>query len=96
MLGNPQYATGPGPGCHHGHAADPSEPAMARGRGIATTLRLAIEACREALVACHEYEQLRARGVPHEAALRHAAGVGLASPQRHCRAAHPLYFAGRV
>ena len=94
MLWNPQYATGRC--CHHGHAADPSEPAMARGRGIATTLRLAIEACREALVACHEYEQLRARGVPHEAALRHAAGVGLASPQRHCRAAHPLYFAGRV
>ena len=96
MLWNPQYATGPGPGCHHGHAADPSEPAMARGRGIATTLRLAIEACREALVACHEYEQLRARGVPHEAALRRAAGLGPASSQRRCRAAHPLYFAGRV
>ena len=96
MLWNPQYATGPGPGCHHGHAADPSERAMARAPGIATTLRLAIEACREALVACHEYEQLRARGVPHETALRHAAGLGPASPQRRCHAAHLRYFASRI
>ena len=96
MLWNPQYASGPGRGCHHGHAADPSERTMARGPGIATTLRLAIEACREALVACHDYEQLRARRVPHEAALRRAIGLGPASPQHRCRAAHPLHFAGRA
>lgn len=96
MLWNPQYATGSGRGCHHGRAADPSEPAAARGRGIATTLRLAIEAWREARVLCHGYEQLRGRGVPHDAALRRAAGVGPASSQHRCRAAQPLDFAGRV
>ena len=96
MLWNPQYASGPGRGCHHGHRVDRGEHAAARGRGIATTLRLAIEAWHEARVLCRGYEQLRARGVPHDAALRRAAGLGPTSSQHRCRAAQPLDFSGRV
>ena len=54
------------------------------------------EALREGLAACREYEELRSRGMPHDAAIRKALGFG-PSPQRGTRAtARPLHFAGRA
>ena len=93
MLWHPQYASGSGHCCR---SAPRTESEATGGLGIGSTLRLAIEACREALIACREYEHLRSRGISHDAALRHALGAGPAPAQHRCRAAHPIYFAGRA
>jgi hypothetical protein len=54
------------------------------------------DALRDGLAASRQYEELRSRGLSHDAALRQALGLG-ASPRRPGRAtAQPLYFAGRA
>jgi hypothetical protein len=96
MLWHPQYVSGSGHCCGQAHPVDRTESAMAASRGIAATLWLAVEGWSEALAACRDYEQLRSRGVAHDAALRHALGAGPAPAQHRCRSTHPLDFAGRA
>ena len=43
--------------------------------GLATVMRLIIEALVEAPAAHHTYEHLKSHGVPYDAALRQALGV---------------------
>jgi hypothetical protein len=63
---------------------------------MVAVLAAMVEALREGLAACREYEELRSRGMPHDTALRTALGLG-ASPQQGTRAAaKPLHFAGRA
>jgi hypothetical protein len=96
MLRNLQFASGFANGYRHTNPAGFAESAIAGARRIATALRFAIDGWREALAACRDYEQLRSRGVPHELALREALGAGPAPSQHRCRAAQPLYFAGKA
>ena len=42
---------------------------------LATTLRNVRDALREGLAAQREYEHLRSRGTPHDAAIKHAFGL---------------------
>jgi hypothetical protein len=68
-----------------------SAPATAA-RSVAIALQAICEAWREGLAACREYEQLRSRGVDHDAALREALGM----PSPPCAPAKALYFAGKA
>jgi hypothetical protein len=70
-------------------SAPPTEPPWP----IATTLRAIVEAWRESLAACREYEELRSWGMSHDAALREALGL-MACARRET--AQPLYFGGRA
>jgi hypothetical protein len=94
MLGKVQYASG----CGHGNVqitpAKLSLRAVAASRKVASTLRFAVDACREALAASRNYEQMRSRGITHEAALRRALGSGPAAC-RHGSPRHRLYSAER-
>ena len=58
-----------------------------------TTLHAFIDALREGFAAWREYEQLRARGITHDLAIRQALGVGLTPPVAR-DTVHTLYFAG--
>lgn len=58
-----------------------------------TTLRSFIDALREGFAAYRDYEQLRARGIAHDLAIRQALGIGLAPPVAR-DTVHTLYFAG--
>lgn len=49
---------------------------------IAAQLRAVCGALREAVGAHHQYEHLKARGVPHDRALRQAFGVVAHSPKQ--------------
>jgi hypothetical protein len=49
-------------------------------------------ALREALAGARDYRALRSRGVSHDAAIRHALGIGM--NQTH--PPKPLHFAGRA
>jgi hypothetical protein len=61
---------------------------------MATVLRTVWSAWRESLAAHRHYEQLRSRGLAHDAALREALALG---PARDTRAsAKPLHFVGRA
>jgi hypothetical protein len=69
-------------------------PEQYRPSGIQMTLRAAVDALCEGFAAYREYERLRRRGVPHDAAIRESLGVGrgrAATPT-----ADPLCFAGRA
>jgi hypothetical protein len=57
-------------------------------------LRVFGEAFLEGLAAHRHYEQLRSRGLPHDASLRAALGFGPARGLRET--ARPLYFAGKA
>ncbi len=70
-------------------SAPPTEPPWP----IVTTLRAVVDAWRESLAACREYEELRSWGMPHDAALRES--LGLRAPPRY-ETAYPLYFAGKA
>ena len=71
------------------------QPASAAG-AMVSALRTAWEAWCDGLAAHRHYEHLRSRGVPHDAAIREALGVGYSrSPGAH-EAAKPLYFAGKA
>ena len=54
------------------------------------------EAMHEGLAAHRHYEQLRSKGVAHNAALRQALAMGPASAQPARGTITPLYFAGRA
>jgi hypothetical protein len=61
-----------------------------------TALRATCEALREGLAVHREYEALRSKGVPHDAALREALAIGATPAWQTCRTVAPLYFAGRA
>jgi hypothetical protein len=54
------------------------------------------EAMYEGLAAHRHYEQLRSKGIAHNAALRQALAMGPACAQPAQGAIAPLYFAGRA
>jgi len=54
------------------------------------------EAMYEGLAAHRHYEQLRSKGVAHNAALRQAVAMGPACAQPARGTVTPLYFAGRA
>jgi len=58
--------------------------------------RMMWEAMHEGLAAHRHYEQLRSKGVAHNAALRQALAMGPASAQPARGTITPLYFAGRA
>ena len=65
-------------------------------RRTITALRMMCGALPEGLAAHREYEELRSRGIAHEAALRQALGIGR-NPSRLTRDnVAPLCFAGRA
>ena len=61
-----------------------------------TVLRLAFDALRESFAACRAYERLRARGTPHDSAIREALGIGLEPPPGARQPARALCFAGKA
>jgi hypothetical protein len=62
----------------------------------AMTLRSIGVAFREGLASCRQYEELRSNGVPRDAAVREALGLGLIPSQARHQSAKPLSFAGRA
>ena len=76
-------------------ARRPARPAAAAWPN-AETLRAIGEAWREALAAHRDYERLRSRGRPHDAALRESLGLGRVPPQPLRNAAKALCFAGKA
>src|SRR5262245_42291998 len=82
------------------HAASPPglfvPPTAASAWPMLAALAMIGEALREGLAACREYEELRARGMPHDSALSVSLGLG-SSPRKEARgASEPLRFAGRA
>jgi len=63
-------------------------------RPMTTGLRAVWSAWRESLAVHGQYEQLRSRGLSHDAALRQALAIGPAPTA--CASAKPLHFAGRA
>jgi hypothetical protein len=61
-----------------------------------TVFRAMCEALHEGLVMHREYEALRSKGIPHDAALRWALAIGPAPSWQAWRAVAPLYFAGKA
>ena len=61
-----------------------------------TALRMMCAAWRESLAASRQYEQLRSRGMPHDAALREALGMGLSPVRERRETPKALCFAGKA
>jgi hypothetical protein len=57
-------------------------------------LQMVMDALRESFAAYREYERLRRRGVPHDAAIRESLGVGRAPAAPPT--ANPFCFVGRA
>ena|ERR1700687_1325568 len=73
-----------------------ARPTAAWFRQAATSLQTMCGAVNESLAAHRRYEHLRSWGIPHDAAVREALGIG-ATPSRGTRqAAEPLCFAGKT
>jgi hypothetical protein len=53
-------------------------------------------AWRESLAASRQYEQLRSSGMPHDAALRQALGMGLSPVRERREIPKALCFAGKA
>lgn len=85
------------------HASPHFIPPLNRGRDLAapvraplSILRMMCEALREGLAAHRQYEELRARGITHDSALRQALALAPAPSRSGCEALMPLWFAGRA
>ena len=63
---------------------------------VMTILRMLYEALGESLAAHRHYEELRSRGIGHDAALRHALALAPAPSRSPCEGLTPLWFAGRA
>ena len=63
---------------------------------MAATLHAIYDAWRDALAAHRQYEHLRSRGVPHDAALRESLALGHVHRAGTPHAARLLYLAGRA
>ena len=61
-----------------------------------TALRAMCEALHEGLAVHRDYEVLRSKGLPHDAALRQALAIGPAPSWQAWGTVAPLYFAGRA
>ena len=61
-----------------------------------TVLRAMCEALHEGLAVHRDYEVLRSKGLPHDAALRQALAIGPAPSWQAWGTVAPLYFAGRA
>ena len=61
-----------------------------------TALRTMCAAWRESLAASRQYEQLRSSGMPHDAALRQALGMGLSPVRERREIPKALCFAGKA
>jgi hypothetical protein len=61
-----------------------------------TILRAMCEALHEGLAIHREYEAVRSNGIPHDAALRRALGIGPAPSWQARGTIAPLCFAGRA
>ena len=61
-----------------------------------TTLRSLFDALHEAFAAYREYERLRTRGIPHDAAIRKVLGAGPKPSPVRPDAVRALCFAGRA
>ena len=61
-----------------------------------TALRIICGAWRESLAVSRQYEQLRSRGIPHDAALAEAFGIGPSPSHGTRETAKSIYFAGRA
>ena len=59
-------------------------------------LRAMCEALHEGLAVHRDYEVLRSKGLPHDAALRQALAIGPAPSWQAWGTVAPLYFAGRA
>ena len=59
-------------------------------------LQAMYEALHEGLTVHREYEALRSKGLPHDAALRQALAIGPAPSWQAWGTVAPLYFAGRA
>ncbi len=59
-------------------------------------LRAMCEALHEGLAVHRQYEALRSKGLPHDAALRQALAIGPAPSWQAWGTVAPLYFAGRA
>jgi hypothetical protein len=59
-------------------------------------LRAMCEALHEGLATHREYEALRSKGLPHDAALRQAFAIGPVPSRQAWGTVAPLYFAGRA
>ena len=59
-------------------------------------LRAMCEALHEGLAVHRDYEALRSKGLPHDAALRQALAIGPAPSWQAWGTVAPLYFAGRA
>jgi hypothetical protein len=63
--------------------AQPSPPIIPTSSPAVTGIRTICATFRESLAAHRRYEHLTSRGMPHDAALREALGIGLgAAPQK--------------
>ena len=71
---------------HYHHTAHETHPA-----GLAA-LSAFWSAFREAVDGSRQYRSLRSRGLSHDAAIRHALGIGV----NETRPPKPLHFAGRA
>ena len=73
-----------------------SSPPIAPLFRLAPALRMMCDALREGLAACRHYEGLRSRGIPHDAAIRGALGIGRSPVQGTRGTGTPLCFAGKA
>jgi hypothetical protein len=77
------------------HGAE-EQPSRASVWSLLSAPGVILDAVREGLAAHRRYEHLRSRGMPHDAALGEALGLGASRRHATRETAKSLYFAGRA
>lgn len=81
---------------YHGATCRSARPRAGWSSPPLAALRGTFDALRESFVACRAYERLRARGMPHDSAIREALGIGVDPPPVARQPARTLCFAGKA
>jgi hypothetical protein len=81
---------------YHGTTCRSARPRAGWSSSTLATLRSIFDGLHESFVAYRAYERLRARGLPHDAAIRDALGVGREPAPMPREAVWALCFAGNA